>query len=407
MILAQRIFRYTFTLVLLSRIVLAANVPASFIANPPERYRVIEANTRELLAQSVLEQTLIEPDSRGFAGESLWQFLDERFTTAQLQTIVQIHSAAQKQGMSQAIARLRSVYAGTSWGIKFYGDERALRERAKRSDFCHDLDAIVRREHGNTAHSWWRHLGEQPGLGALHLGVSEGAPYHDLHIDTTNPAKSKGSLGSAELCSYAPLKVIEHNFDIRDDAYSSELRDFLLVDLMGYFHKRLVEALAHDLKYSSQESQLGWSAMVQKMLDLRAQFDAFVHAVTSISVRFDGIERLRTELGAEFSSQKKLMTAELLAFSALTLDEGRRSGYFARGAEINQRFAVLPSITMSLSTLNRQTHEPQTAKDLQTLRDVRARLAKDGAAALKAHDIDSMIGIFFRVRRYSKGRLWP
>ena len=352
-------------------------VPASFTAAPPERYRALDSATRDLLARSVYSHSLEAPDSRKFKGATLWQFIDERMPATLLATVVQIRAAAEEQGIAASMTLLREIYAGSSWGVSFYGDEAALRTRVAHSDFCHDLDAVVRPEHGNTQHTWWRHLGLKAGLGALHLGISDGAGYNNLHFDTTNPAVKRGSFGSSELCSYSLGQVLAHNADLRTKSFSSAMRDYLMLDVLKYFHKRLVTTLAGEMASSPAPTALSWSALLRHLQSADPARVRLIEEATEIAMGLDAITRFHSERGSELAGYQHVVSDLLLEYVDLTLADGRRSGYF----------------------------EPQPAQhdqDYVGLMAMRDRISGLGALDLNSGELDWIVGVFYRVREHLK-----
>ncbi len=345
----------------------ASDIPPQFISQTPERYQALDTATRDLLARSVLAKKLIAPDSRGFSGTTLWQFLDEKFSPSLLEALVQTRQAAQDLGLANAVVELREVYSGTSWGIKFYGPDALIAQRLTRSDFCHDMDSFVRREHGNTEHAWWRHLVSTVGLGSLHLGISAGAGYHDLHFDTTNPAQSRGSFGNPDLCSYSFRRLIAHNNDIHGKQFTSELRDFLKLEHLGYFQWRLNSVIDNDLKYSPPANRHGWPELLTTVQKIVAQQSRVTDEAKRLATRLDGITRFHSELGEALNTQAGQTKQALDSFIALVLQD---------------------------STENEALPERQ---DLLELRD---RLAKADAFELSSHDIDWLIGVYYHAREY-------
>ncbi|MBI3544378.1 MAG: hypothetical protein HY075_13990, partial [Deltaproteobacteria bacterium] len=351
----ETIFFFILAACCLARAVLAAEVPASFIASPPARYQALDSATRDLLARSVLEKKLIVPDSRAFTGATLWDFLDGSFTPALLETVVQLRKAAEDQRLAPYIVTLREVYAGTSWGIKFYGPDALIASRLLGDDFCHDIDSIVRREHGNTPHTWWRHLGTVAGLGSLHLGLSDGAGYHDLHIDTTNPATRRGAFGDASLCDYSMKKVLAHNMDIKSsNPFTSELRQFLELDVLGYFHWRLGSVLAQELASAPTSTHRAWPTLLSLVRAIGQKRAVLVEAATKLANQTDGISRFRAELDGDLEKETTDIGISLRLFIDHLISDGDRVGYFPKTTDRADLIVMSAKVegdgTLSLST---------------------------------------------------------
>lgn len=152
----------------------ARNDPA---VRPPE-YANMDADCVRLLAAS--RESL---DS--FAGKpgAFWDLVDSQLGAAKLHALTQTVKGARHAGLLGQIQTLKNIYNyGSSWGIEF-AELIGAPAGGWGKDYPQDS---VRKEHGGTAHDWYR---QDSGAGnpGMHLGINAGAGYTNLHWDPSNP----------------------------------------------------------------------------------------------------------------------------------------------------------------------------------------------------------------------------
>ena len=330
-----------------------------------------------MLALSVLDHSLIAPDSRDFKGATLWEFLDDYFPCSGIQTLVEVHREAKRLGLWAWVNRLHTVYAGSSWGFEFYGPTDALQDRMGHKDFCHDIDRFVRPEHGNTQHKWWRSLSRKNPVGSLHVGVSDGAPYHNMHFDTLNPAIGRLAFGLSETCNYSAVLVAAHNVDIHTDLALSAVSPFLFIESLNYVAKRPLEALRNSIALSSAAAAAPWQPVFQKFDDLTPIRSRLMDATTLISVLPDGYVRIKTEVAGELDTYQRGLNDALRAWTTAVEAQAARTAYFQNG-----------------------TADART--DAKALADFHKKVnSSKGATSLSGFDMDRMIGFFDRLCSWS------
>ena len=183
---------------------------------PPPAYANLGQPIIDLLYRS--RTTLFSADTQK-AG-TLWQMLDAwltnsslGLTNAQLQTLVQVVNGSKENGLWPTIWKLVGIYSyGSSWGIEYHDNGITPKSIVESDNFAEDLiQSLVRKEHGNTKHTWYRCLLAPSGMPGMHSGVDDGEGYHNLHWDGSNPAYGKNVFGRA---TYNPVALWQHLKDI-------------------------------------------------------------------------------------------------------------------------------------------------------------------------------------------------
>jgi len=398
-----------------SRGIAGKDQAADFIANPPARYAQIPMELRLVLARSILDKSLPYPAEATHMSVSLWDYLDNWMAASQIQTLMEVHREGTSLGVWPAINRIRKVYTGSSWGIQFSGPVDVLEARSKQKDICHDIDWIVRRDHGNTKHTWWRFIPGWDGVGYAHLGIGAGQDYHDLHFDSTNPATER--LGVGDTCNYGVVRVIKHNVEIRmvDVTMTGAVRGFLLIERAHYIHQRVLGVIDHDLLFSPPTSHYRWTAVQKRLTFLKAQRDQInqdAHAIAATQDGFDTVHKLVSTSLTPFVSK---FNEDLLLFIQTIKEEGLDNGYFGRelGA-MSLKFIRalrsmngikidgLPSGPTNLAGVSLPKSSETDIKNMteyEQLLELQELLEKKGALALSPANTDALVGFFERIRK--------
>lgn len=160
-------------------------------SRPPPDYQALDPDLIQLLDRSRATFWVFSSEP----GRKFWDSV-RSIPVADLHTLVQITKGAKAAGLWPLIKELTSFYTfPTSWGIEFHASGSLL-PFATNGQWGKDFPQImVRREHFNTQHEWYR---QDTGAGnpGLHLGIDVGAGHHNVHWDPTNPVDhvSKGEV---------------------------------------------------------------------------------------------------------------------------------------------------------------------------------------------------------------------
>ncbi len=320
---------------------------SQFLANPPPRYRGMDASIRTLLGRSVLEKTLTQPDSRRYTGPTLWQFIDEHMNSAHLQTLVQVRFAARELGVWNQMERLKSIYYGSSWGVDFFGSASRIRRVVTSDQFCGDWD-LVRRWHARSRHDWFRHLGDGAGALGFHFGLDAGEGYHNLHLDSTNPAN--GHLPGSQTCSYSVPSVVGHNIDI-SSASGGFPAPFARRETERYLAARLLQAIEEDVR--SRPSRMQTNALrgiLHRIRQINTQMNLEEESLRILAVSDDGMRAIPTGMAPSFLSSLLNSTQD---FARSLREQGIHLGFFpdpdSTDAGIHQEDAAVDEAGRSLA----------------------------------------------------------
>lgn len=293
-----------------------------FLANPPPRYRGLDPSIRTLLGRSVLEKTLIQPDSRRFTGPTLWQFIDERMNSAHLQTLVQVRFAARELGVWSQMERLRSIYYGSSWGVDFFGNANRMRRVVASDQFCGDWD-LVRRWHARSRHAWFRHLGDGPGALGFHFGLDAGEGYHNLHLDSTNPAN--GHLPGSHTCTYSVPSVVSHNIDISSAGGGFPV-PFARRETERYLAARLLRGIEEDVRSRPPRMQTNaLRGILHRVRQVNAQMNSEEESLRAFAVSDEGMRASSTGVAPSFLGTLLSSTQD---FARSLREQGVLLGFF-------------------------------------------------------------------------------
>jgi len=139
-----------------------------------------------------------------FKGKSDDQFWDAIRATgaADLHTLQVVTKGAKTVGVWSTVQTITGWYTyASSYAIEFLGSPAGVTTSGAWGK--DSPQSLVRGEHGNTAHDWYRH-NSGPGNPGMHLGVDVGAGYHNIHWDPTNPMDHVGD-GSMHWSGLAPV----------------------------------------------------------------------------------------------------------------------------------------------------------------------------------------------------------
>ena len=200
----------------------------------PPQYQNFPRNLARKVEESIALMVQHQSEFRraGQSANNIWSWLD-LLPSALIQTLIQSYDGAQQLGIWPLVAQIRTVYAGSSWGIEWLGNSAALQSLVTRGNFCEDPDVVEARFHPGPAH-WWRHLGGGAGRRGMHVGVDAGLGFNNFHWDSNNPATERNNnpvVGAAqntlgvrsdqlntESCRYSPTALAHHASDVAGPA---------------------------------------------------------------------------------------------------------------------------------------------------------------------------------------------
>jgi hypothetical protein len=121
--------------------------------------------------------------------DQFWEAM-QLIGAADLHTLQVVTRGAKAVGVWPHVETIVNWYTyASSYAIEFLGDPAGI---TGGGDWGKDYpQSMVRREHGNTAHDWYRN-DSGAGNPGMHLGVDAGAGFQNVHWDPTNPMDHVG-----------------------------------------------------------------------------------------------------------------------------------------------------------------------------------------------------------------------
>jgi hypothetical protein len=208
---------------------------------PPE----FAAMDPQLVDKLWSSRTTLATEKDAFKGKTDDQFWDAMrlVGAADLHTLNVVTSGAKSVGVWPHIQTIRGWYTyASSYAIEFLGDPLGITTNGQWGKDSPQF--MVRREHMNTAHDWYRN-NSGPGNPGMHLGVDVGAGYHNIHWDPTNPMDhvGDGSMHVKAMPMPGPIPVVPQlDYEVKGQAIYSTKALVEHAAEIGFFGDRVHNA---------------------------------------------------------------------------------------------------------------------------------------------------------------------